>query len=593
MVFTTGSIHIRYPLSKLKCEILGYSDDDPELPHVYDSWASRIHPDDYERVMNAVKAHLEEGKVYNVDYRHRHKSGEYRWQNSRGQAIFDQDGNPIRMVGCIRDITESKRVEEALRESERRLRLAVDAAQLGTWDWDIQTGRGNWGGHYYRLFGLTPDSFDVREEAFLERVHPEDREMVQRGLADAAEEDTLPNLEYRIVWPNSEVRWMTAQGQTRRDESGKVVGIVGVVQDITERKQGEEELKESEERFRILFESAPVGIVFASVEGRFIQVNRAFQEILGYPEEELRDKHFKNITHSDDAKESLKMFGELVEGKRSFGVLEKRYRRKDGSFIWCNTTISTIRTADEKLLYSIAMVEDINERKGSEEKLLNYQEQLRSLASQLSIVEEQERQRIATELHDRIGQTLSFCSIKLGNLRESASSTGLAGSVDEIDQLIDQTIEDTQSLTFELSPPVLHELGLEPAVEWLAEQFEKEHGFTPQINYDKSFHPLNNDNAILLFRVVRELLVNVAKHARAKDVNISILRGEGEIKVTVRDDGIGFDPSLLDSQLGRIERFGLFSIRERLDYIGGHLEIESQPGEGTRVRATAPFRIDA
>ena len=184
---------------------------------------------------------------------------------------------------------------------------------------------------------------------------------------------------------------------------------------------------------------------------------------------------------------------------------------------------------------------------------------------------------------------MAFCNIKLGALQESASSSGLGESVREIRKHIEQVIGDTRSLTFELSPPILHELGFEAAVEWLAEQVQSENGITSDFEDDGQPKPLNKDILFLLFRAVRELLVNVVKHAQARHVKISIQRDENDIKVIVIDDGIGFDPTMTDSQAGITRGFGLFSIRERLDHIGKRLEIESQPGQGTRVTLVAPL----
>lgn len=212
------------------------------------------------------------------------------------------------------------------------------------------------------------------------------------------------------------------------------------------------------------------------------------------------------------------------------------------------------------------------------------------MASQLSLAEERERRRIATELHDRIGQTLAICKIKLGALRASASSTGLSGPLDEIHKLVEEIIQETRSLTFEVSSPILYELGLEAAVEWLAEQIQEKYGLLSHFEDDRQPKPLDDDVSVLLFQAVRELLANVAKHAQARNVKVSIRRDDTNIKITVEDDGNGFDTSDTVSHWSRTEGFGLFSIRERLDYLGGRLEVESEPGHGTWATLAAPLK---
>lgn len=220
---------------------------------------------------------------------------------------------------------------------------------------------------------------------------------------------------------------------------------------------------------------------------------------------------------------------------------------------------------------------------------MEYQNQLKSLASQLTLIEEQERRRFATYLHDQIGQTLFIAKIKLEMLRESSSSTDIVKSSDEILKIIEQIIKDTRSLTFELSPPILYQLGLEAALEWLVEQMKEQYGIIVEFEDDKQPKPLSDDILILLFQAVRELLVNVTKHAQARKVKVSIGRDGEDLRIRVEDDGVGFITSEIGSSKSKNKGFGLFSIKERLDHLGGNLEIESKPDQGTRITLVAPL----
>jgi signal transduction histidine kinase len=236
-------------------------------------------------------------------------------------------------------------------------------------------------------------------------------------------------------------------------------------------------------------------------------------------------------------------------------------------------------------------VDNLAERKRAEVKLLTYQGQLRSLASQLSLTEERERRRVARELHDSIGHALALCKIKLGALQESLSSTGHAGHLDEIFELIEQAIQSARSLTSELSPPVLHELGFEPAVEWLAERIQQQYGIAIDFKNDRQPKPLDDDVQILLFQVTRELLVNVMKHAQAQNARVSIHRDCDNIRLSVEDDGAGFDTSKIVSEPISTGRLGFFNIRERLNHIQGDLEIQSELGHGSRITIVVPLKL--
>ncbi len=262
-----------------------------------------------------------------------------------------------------------------------------------------------------------------------------------------------------------------------------------------------------------------------------------------------------------------------------------------GETKWTSTTKVPWRDESGNIIGLIGLNRDITKLKLAEKKLLDYQAQLKSLASELSLTEERERHRIATELHDRISQALVISKIKLEELRASMSSSELTGVLDEIRNSLGQTIQDTRSLTFDLSYPILYELGFEAAVaEWLTEQVEEKHNIATEFEDDGQPKPLENDIRTLLFRTVRELLINVVRHAQAKKVKVSIRKADGQIHVSVEDDGVGCNLAKLVSARTKTGGFGLFSIRERLEYMGGHLEIDSKPGHGTKVTLTVPLK---
>ncbi len=218
------------------------------------------------------------------------------------------------------------------------------------------------------------------------------------------------------------------------------------------------------------------------------------------------------------------------------------------------------------------------------------EERLRALATQLASVEEQERRAIAAGLHDDISQTLALCKMRMAGLDESSVPSDVASIFGEVSGLLDEAINRTRSLTFQLSPPILYELGFVAAMEWLAEQLEEEHGVVFSIQQDSHPAPTDDEVGIVLFRAVRELLINVIKHAQTNTARVSIDTNGDQVRVVVQDEGIGFDVEQLDSP-ERPPGFGLFDIRERLSYLGGVLQIESQPGAGTRVAMIMPLKL--
>jgi signal transduction histidine kinase len=269
-----------------------------------------------------------------------------------------------------------------------------------------------------------------------------------------------------------------------------------------------------------------------------------------------------------------------VVGRIEVCYLEERPKRYEGPFL----------KEERALIKAIAKeLEEVVERTRAKEKLVSYQKQLRSLASRMSLAEAKERRRIAGELHDYIGQSLSTCKMKLGALKKTANCSGIAEPVDEIRGIVDQVIDDIRSLIFEVSPPILYEFGLEAALEWLCEQMQMKHGIMSDFESDNTQKLLDDDVKVILFQIVRELLTNVAKHAYSSNVKVSIWRQGDKVRINVADDGIGFDTCETALHSNGIRGFGLFSIRERLTYVGGHIEIQSRPGKGTTAIIEAPL----
>jgi PAS domain S-box-containing protein len=361
--------------------------------------------------------------------------------------------------------------------------------------------------------------------------------------------------------------------------------------EIAERGRVEKALTESESRFRTIIREAALGIALIDQHGRVIEGNPALLAMLGYDAGELRGMAFTRINHPEHAASSWENFQQLLSGGQDIRV-ETPYIRKDGWVGWGRQSISLVRDAGGKPQFAIALFEDITERRQSEEKIRTYQEQLQSLASELSLTEERERRRLATVLHDHIAQLLVVAKGKFEKIQESTLYRSVAKPMEEIRRLIEESIRYTRSLVFELSPPILYELGFEPAMEWLAEHMEQQYGLVVAVEDDASSKPLDNEARVLLFRAVRELLFNVLKHSQASGARVCMRRAGDHLEVIVEDNGVGFAPGKSAGLSGKMEGFGLFSIRERLNYFGGRMEIESTPGEVTRVILTLPLQPD-
>jgi PAS domain S-box-containing protein len=363
-------------------------------------------------------------------------------------------------------------------------------------------------------------------------------------------------------------------------EDGHFAGAFAMFSDITA-------LRETEKRFRKIFEEAAHGMSLVDMDGSILDVNPALLKMLGFEKNEVVGKSFQALLLPEDAPKNALLFKELYEGKRDSYSRESRYRHKDNRLVWGQVTVSLLRGTSGAPQFAVAMIADITHRKKAEEDIRAYQEQLQSLASELSLTEERERRQLATDLHDHIGQALAVSKIKVGVLQKTAAADQ-AKHLAEVRELIEKMIQDTRSLTFELSLPVLYELGFEAAVEWFAKHVRSQHGIMVDVQKDMVPIPMDDEIKVLLFRSVRELMINIVKHAQARNARVTIRRENDGVNIEVEDDGVGIKDVLRDPRLKSNGGFGLFSIRERLHYLGGRVQVESEAGRGTRISLMVP-----
>ena len=474
---------------------------------------------------------------------------------------------------------------EALKANKAKLLETQTVAHIGNWSWDLQTNELLWAEEYYRMFGLSHQVFPSYE-AFEKTIHPEDREFVNKSVEDTLKRKKPYDVEFRIILPGDIQRIVHVLGEVDYDKQDKPLRFFGTAQDITKRKNAEKALRKSEEKYRSIFETAANLITSVNEKGIIVECNNRTREVLGYERDEIIGQPISKIIHPDYLDKAQKGLNEILTKGYSYNN-EYKMVRKDGTLIDISTNSSGLKDENGRYVRTICIIDDITERKKAEEDLLENRVKLKSLASQLSVIEDRERRRLATELHDQVGQSLVFSKTKLDILRSSLSSPELTEPLEEVCDYLGQVIRDTRTLTFDLSYPILYELGFEAAVaEWLEEKIQVKHGIETKFEDDGQTKPLSDDIRALLFRNVRELLINVVKHANAQNVKVSIRKVDSQIRVSVEDDGVGIDPAKVASLAGKNAGFGIFSIRERLELLGGHLEIESEPGRGSKITMT-------
>lgn len=379
-----------------------------------------------------------------------------------------------------------------------------------------------------------------------------------------------------------------------KDEHGKTVGRIGVNRDLTGHEKVEtrdaipgelqrEKAKKPTEQDR-LFNLSQDLICIANLDGYFTYINPALEQATGYSRQKLQENPIVTFVHPDDREKTAAELDKLASGQVTVDF-ENRYLHADGSvrhISWVATPL-----VEEGQIYSIGR--DITRQKEAAEQIEEYQLKLRALASELTLAEENERRRIASDLHDHIGHSLALARIQLGKILESGSDTEKTVLVNDISNILLEALQETKNLIFDLSSPTMNELGIAAAIsDWLEEFIERRHGLKTILIDRSDDKPEDHGLRAILFRNTRELLTNVVKHARAQNVQVVIENGPDAFRISVADDGIGCDDDH-SSRMGKKESgFGLFSIRERLADFGGELHIRSEPGKGCEAIMTIP-----
>ncbi|MHB8723449.1 MAG: PAS domain-containing protein [Steroidobacteraceae bacterium] len=349
-------------------------------------WRDRIHPEDIHAYASASDAAVNGfTDHYVAEYRILTRGGEWRWLHERGKvSARDVDGKALRFVGVCMCVDEQKKLEAALRAAENSYELAVGAARLPVWHYDVRSDTVTGNAYWHRTVGheLTDAEAPHRVETWLSDVHPDDAERYSRLLTPDATDDTgFYQSEFRIRLPGGEYKWLLDRGRVvERSADGAPIKAVGISLDIDAQKRLELDLRESEQRFRGAFEFAAIGMALVASDGRWLRVNRSLCRIVGYTAEELLATDFQSITHPEDLGTDVERMRQMLDGTLSHYDIEKRYVHKHGHIVWVLLSVSLVRGAAAESTYFVSQIQDITERKLAERRLIDSEQRYRTVA---------------------------------------------------------------------------------------------------------------------------------------------------------------------------------------------------------------------
>jgi PAS domain S-box-containing protein len=485
----------------------------------------------------------------------------------------------LELERLLSNIQAFRQAEQAIVANEQRWRSIFENSAIGIAMVELDgrfvvTNRA-----YQDLVGYT--ATELREMKMPDLTHEDDRENAINLLTKLRVGERKEfQIEHRAVSRDRRVLWIRKTMSLIRDAEGSPRYMMALVEDITERKRAEEDLRKQTEVLQTIFDHIPVMINLTAEDGRLKLVNREWESVLGWQLNEIQKQDVDILAEcypDPRIRQTVLNFRAAARGE----WVDFKTRTRDGRMI--DTRWAVVKLTDGTTL---GIGEDITERKRAEEQLQRSFKQLRELTARLQSVREEERAKVAREIHDELGQALTAIKIDLASLIRAprADQKEELEKTESILKLVDQTILSVRRIATELRPAILDDLGLVAAVEWAAEEFDARTGTNCRLDLPDEDIVIDQDRTTAIFRIFQETLTNVSRHAEATQVDVRLGREDGNIVLEVRDYGRGIG----EEQFAASRSLGILGMRERALLLGGVLTIRGAPGKGTIVRVVIP-----
>lgn len=491
-----------------------------------------------------------------------------------------RDGGASCIQTVITDITEHRLAIEVL----GRLAAIVESSDDAVIGKDLNNCITSWNAGAQRIYGYTPEEVIGKPISML--MPAEHTGAVLTMLEELKQGRPIDHHMSVHVAKDGRLVDVSLTISPIKDADGNIIGASTIARDITERRKAADALRASEEHLRSILDASPDAILQVGTDLNVVWVNRAAAAI-GAAVGESCCAMYGNAKAARENCAARKAIFEKRTVITTFCILNPDDRQREQC--WENVGVP-LHGPDGSIKGALLTARDVTARKQAERARLEYEKKLRQQASELVLAEERQRRQLAAALHDNIIQDLAISMLRVEMLREKASSVDRP-LLDEFARTLGKVIDETRTMTFDISSPTLYRLGLAAAVDELMDEFlQGKHGICCEFFDDGQAKPLDPDVRVLMFQSIRELLINIVKHAEADEVSVRIEREGGMMRVTVSDNGKGFNVNHTELTMHRTGGFGLFSIRERLDYIGGRMTISSEIGKGSRFSLYAPLK---
>jgi PAS domain S-box-containing protein len=558
--------------------VSGYSAEEIQQLHPLDFFDT----DEKELIKNKIGNVFVSGKD-EVDAHFLTKSGEKIPYYFNGWASTFE--NKPCLIGVGLDITERKKISEELKENELRYKAAEKQGKLGHWELNLHNNQLIWSDEVYTIFEFNRTVTHPDYNLFFNHVHPDDQEYFQDHQDKALVGIKPLNVVHRIISAKGNIKYLHEMAELTYDDEGKPIKLAGIVQDITDSKIAENQLVESEQKYRHLFENNPMPMwIIDKSQTQFLDVNEAAIKHYGYSHEEFLSMTAIDIRPEED-KELFRAVFQSNKSVQDHSAIW-RHLKKDGTAI-----IADIMAHDfqyDNTPARLVLVNDITEKLIAQEELKKSYQHLQLLTAHLQTIREEERTSISREIHDELGQQLAGLKMDVAwmNKKIKFDDSKVSNKLSDMLLLIDEAIKTVRRISTELRPGILDDFGLLVALEHYSSEFSKRSGI--KCNFQSTVTELNLDKnlSVNIYRIFQEALTNVARHAKATKVDSQLEKVDNNLILTIKDNGTGFD----HKKTSLNKTLGLVGMRERTIIFNGEFSIDSIERKGTTVVVSIPLQ---
>ncbi|SHM74253.1 PAS domain S-box protein [Polaribacter sp. KT 15] len=558
-----------------------------------------------EKLISATKKLDSDGKPYDIELKMTNFKNKEVWVRIIGHLIYDEDKNVLGRSGVLQDITDSKlnRIElkrskkeienslEQLEKNKASMDEASKVAKIGYFEYIIATDDFRWSEYLYDIYGLDKTKPVPPRAEIVAQIDKDSLPVIKQATLDLTNNGVSYDIQMKIYHKKTgKAVWVRNVAQPVFDENKNIIGRRGLVQDITDKKESIDKIARAEELYRLLADNTNDLICLQEHDSTFKYISPSIENLLGYKQEEFIGRKVYDIVHPEDL-ESLKSTFFNISKEVKSHAFPFRALHKKGHYIWLEFLSTPVYNGDE-INYFVTSARDITQTMVANENIQEYQKSLKRLTTEITLIEEKQKKEIASNIHDHLSQSLVISKMKIKELKHNKEYQKLIKDLEFIENHITDALDNSRKITFELSPPILYQLGIVDALFWLFEYIEKTYEIKSDINTTLDTVRMDDTKSILLYRSIQEVVNNAVKYSKASLFTLNIYEKSNYISFIFKDNGNGFDTKKLKNNHNTNgSGFGLFTVKERIGNIQGEFNISSEIGVGTTVVFNIPKSI--